>query len=555
VSNPAPGSHRMLHPFAFLALAALSAQAPRDAAQGSASEGWRDLPLPSLAYEGERSAPMSALLNGRHLRMNDEEWEGNALGRANHLPLPALTGLLMEDATRARRTLRIEPGGPPILARGTDEALAAAAALCADLDRQGRALEIELAVWLTAGAARVGTHPSRAVFEAAVDGATPLGTAHLRSGSVTALGVRRSVGFVAGYEAQIAAGSGVAGPRIGHVSAGHTLHLRASRARDGRLLVLEGLLDLSELEGIAEFDPGTHDLGRLQQPTVGIAQIAFAGAVANGGVLCVSVSGAALTQPAWTLWIEARCPVAEPAAGAGAWRLRDLALLEAPVVELPMPVPGSGFDAPPRERAQRTLLRSLSAAEVAQAADAAHSTGGRGGRTPIVWSGGLVLAPADETALWREIDSLIAAAEGEHLRAADVTVRFGDALVQLPVLEGRPARVLLGRERAVLVGYGLQVAQDTWMPEPRVESVFDGVLVQTELVRGRLQGDAWRAASAPSAVLERDAVALARLATHDRRLASGPVALEADSAGRVVLPESGPDAALHVALESRPDGS
>jgi hypothetical protein len=515
------------------------------------SEGagtWRALTLPRLCQEAPATPAFAALWSGRHLSLGDDAEEAPRFGDPAHLPLAALVGLLGEDGARARRSLRVEPGGPPLLVRGAPAEIEAAQALCAELDLQGRALEIELAAWLTPGVPRVGTHPARQVFEAAVKGIEPLGRAHLRSGGSAALGVRGGREFLAGYEVQVATGAAVAGPVLGRVREGRTLHLRVARARGGRTLVLEGLLDLCELEALEDFDPDTRDLGLLQLPRAAVVQVAFSGAIESGGVLAVQIAGSPLAEPDWTLWIEARGNPDAP----GRWRACDLALLEGPALDLPWPEPGGGLVDGAGERAGRTLLQGVSAAAVAQAADEAH---GAGGRSPIVWAGGLVLAPAGEVALWSEVDALVSAAEAEHLRAATLRVRQAGLEVTLPLLEGRPARVLAGRERARLTGYELQVAQDTWMPQPRVESAFDGLLVQGHLEQGRLLGGVWRASSEPERVLEREQASLARLPLGARHLERGTLALELGGGAAAALPGSGDRPVLEAALEPQPSGS
>jgi hypothetical protein len=468
------------------------------------------------------------LLAGHHLLLPGEELLPEPAAAGATLPVPALLELLQEDAARRRAPLRLQPTAPPLLARGTREALSGARALLADLDQQGAALDVELLAWLTPGAPRVGTYPSPQVVAAAVQGAEPLGSAVVRSGSTAVLGARSTRSFVAGYTVEIASGSGVAGPALGRVLTGRWLRVRASRVRAGAAVALEGFLDVAQLLEMGAFDPGTADLGVLQQPRVGALQVAFGGVVPLGGALAVSISGAPLSEPDWTLWLVARGS-ASPPQGPEGWRACDVAFLGEPVVELPLPRPGSVLDALERddderlEEAARRLMQSLSPAEVAQAADAARAAAGRPGRTPIVWGGGLVLAPRGEQALWAEVDQLVTAAEAPRLGTAALEVTHGDLRVTLPVLAGLPVRVLAVEERAVLGGYDLQVAQDTWMPHPQVQRALDGLLVQGRTVGGRFEGSAWRSASAAPEELGRERTGLARLQLEQRRLASAGV--------------------------------
>ena len=509
----------------------LTALAPQSGSQPAAGiEQWQALPLPSLAVRPPSAPLPGLLLEGHHLLLPGEDLEAHVPPPGASLPVPALLGLLQEDAAQRRKVLRLQPDAPPLLARGDAESLASARAILEDLDRQGQGLEIEVSAWWTPGAPAVGTHPSREVVEAAVAGARPLGTALLRSGGAALLGERRARDFVAGYTVEIASGSGVAGPALGRILEGRSLYLRASRVHDGGGIALEGFLDVAALAGIDEFDPDTADLGLLQQPRLPVLQVAFAGSVPSGGALCVTVEGAPFTPADSTLWVVARGTGAAPAATQG-WRVRDVAFLEEAVAALPLPLPGGEFSERSRQDPPlEILVPPLTAAEVAQAADMARSAAGRSGRSPIVWGGALVLAPFGEAALWAEVDALVAAAEQERLRAGDLEVRWGDTRVVLPVLAGRPARVRVGVERAVLAGYELQVAQDTWMPRPQVRRAHDGILVQGRLVAGRFEGSGWLATSEPTRIQEREKTVLAQLQLGDRTLAPATLRVPARGA-------------------------
>jgi hypothetical protein len=510
-------------PFWSAALALALIQTPGE--QQRPPEAWQALPLPSLAVAPPAPVAIPRLVSGRHILLPGDEPQVETGTTSASLPIPALMELLQEDAASRRQVLRLQPQAPPLLARGEREVLAAAQGLIEGLDQQGAALEISVRAWLTPGATQAGTHVPFASVEKAVAGTQPLGTAVLRSGSEVVLGARSAQSFLASYAVELAAGSGAAAPSLGSVQTGRTLHLRASRVRDGAAVALEGFLDVAELGELKDFEPDTADLGRIQQPRVTALQVAFAGVVEPETALCVSIAGAPLAQPDWTLWILART-VSSAQAGSSAWRARDVAFFAEPVLELALPRPGTLLDALFAEsRDAATLAQPLGPAEVAQAADAARSGTSRS-RTPIVWGGGLVLAPVGEAALWAEIEGLIAAVEAEHLREAEIEVTQGQLRVRLPLLGNRTARVLATQERALLAGYDLQVAQDTWMPHPQVRCALDGVLVQGRAVGGRFEGIAWRSSSAEPIDLDRAQTGLARLQLETRGLESAALRVE-----------------------------
>lgn len=512
--------------------------------QGAPAPGLELLPSPSITAPASAAPMLARLADGRHVRLPGTGLLEPSVPAGIGLPLSGLTSVLLEDAGRARRNLRIHPGGPPLLGRGDAETIRAARSILEGLDRAGLAFEVELAVWLTPGAAKLGTHPSLEVFEAAVAGATPLGRTRLRSGGSAVFGVRRRTEFVAGYDVQVAAGSSVAGPVLGEVLHGNTVHLRAARARAGAGVALEGLLDLAEITEVRSFDTGSADLGQLEQPEVACVQVAFAGLVANGRVLSVAIEGSELGTPDWTLWIQARTSPdpTEP----GPWRARDVAWLEDVARTLPVPSPGLGLESVAGLGATEGPTAGSGAAALAQTA---NGLGARGGLAPIVWSQGLILAPADETRVWDELDRIIERSEARRSSAQELTVRHGRLRVTLPIVESLPLRVLAGRERAQLTGYSLEATTDTWIERPEVGLAFDGILVQGVLVDSELVGVAWRARSGPVRFFERDAVGLARLETRARSFATAAVRIRAGEQAGNALEADGESAALRLLVE------
>ena len=534
----------MLHQ-APLALLLAAAAAPGSPA-GDDGQDWVALPLPGLCQAPLEPLVPARLEAGWHVLLPGDPLELARLDPAPALPVAALLGLLQDDARARGLDVRFEPHAPPLLARGAPADIERLRGVVEALDASAQAWTVELRAWVTPGASDAGAYPQAADLERALGGASaPWASASLRSGATAVLGARRAQSFVADYGVEVATDSGVSAPLLGRLLVGRTLHVRASRAGGGRMLHLEGFLDWSELAGLEGFDTETPDLGLLQQPRVNAVQVAFSGSVASGGLLAVSAAGTPLSTADWTLWLEARTQP-DPAPREGGWRALDLALLERGREPLQAPEPGEGH-AEPAPRTAGTGPQGLSASVVAQAGDAARDGGGRGQRSAIAWAPGLLLAPSADAAAWAEMERLVAAVERERLSGAELELVHGPLRVRLPLAEGTSARVLAGSERTFLTDYEVHVAQETWMPAPRVERARDGVLLQGSLRAGRLDAQAWSARSAQLEVLGRDAVGLGRLQRVERSFRSAAVRPALRERVRA-LPELDGDPALEVAL-------
>ena len=512
---------------AAIALVSLAPPQSGGGAQGGArvqgAERWTALPFPTLCMPRPASLEAVRLDSGRHLVLPGEELARAESSVRPELAPAGLLGLLEDEALAAELAIRFHPSAPPLLARGDARALEAARAVLVDLDRAARGFEVELLAWITDGATELVSRPAPALFEKRV-GAQPVWDAtRVRSGEVAVFGERRELGFVSTYGVEVATDSGVADPQVGKILFGRTLHLRACRVRGGRALHLDGFLDAAELAELERFETGTADLGVVQEPRLQVVQIAFSGVVESGGRLAVAVRGSPLRTSDWTLWIEARTTPDPPASTPerSGWRALDVALLETAVRDLPLPAPGAGriesflWDGEPE-----VLGEALAGSNLAQAAELARPAGGRGETRSPLWGAGVLLAPAAQASSWAEIDSLVDAAEARRLAGAELVVRHGALQVALPVVEGMPARVLAGTERTLLVDYDVQVAQETWMPAPRVEPFFDGVLVQGHLREGAFVGTVWTASSAGRSELAREEIGIGRMQSVERGVKS-----------------------------------
>lgn len=503
-------------------------------ARAPSDETWVSLPIPALCTPSPDVGRCERLALGSHLLLPGEEVDPAPIVKSESLSFASLLAWLEEDAGRRKLAVRYYPSAPPLLVRGEPAAITQARAVVDELAAAGAARAIELRAWLVEGDAEVAnTHPDRAAFTRSVGSRAPWATATANSGELTVLGARSTSSYVSGYTIEIATDSGVADPTIGRIASGRTLHVRACRVRSGSAVHIEGLLDLAPAVEIANYESGTPEIGVVEVPTVATVQVAFSGVVDSGGLLAVVIRGAA-TEPAnVTLWLEAKTQIDKPSDASGHRLLRtlDLALLETRSEELPMPRPGFGIELA-GARPPEVLRESLTAGMLAEAGDSAN----RGPRASPLLAPGVLIASADDAASWAEIDALVQSCERACSVNAEVALQHGALRVLAPVCAGSPARILAGRERTQLVDYDVQVAQDTWMPHPRVDHVFDGVCVQGHFDGVSFPCSVWRAGSKVRGELDRKQLGLARLPLISRTFSSATAELRR-AAPRTLLEE------------------
>lgn len=535
---------------ALCAIPATGQATGRDGAEPQ-SQDWQSLRVPSLCVEPLTGARLPRLLTGTHLWLPDDEPEAAGAPPAPaHLPLAALVGLIQEETRRKSWTVSLHPSTPPLLARGAKASVDELAALLDELDRAGRALDIDLTAWITPGAAAVGTHVTREVLDKSVAGASPWASSRSRSGDQVVLGERRSKAFVATYSVEVATDSGVAAPVVGQLLTGRTLHVRACRVRGGTRVHVEGFLDFAEDRGMRVLDTGSPDLGLVQEPRVACVQIGFSGVVDSGGALVVSVTGSPLEGKDFTLWLSASTA---PDPKGTAWRALDLALLETRQMDLPLVSPGAGLAALAPEDALPALAEALPSSAVAQAAEGARSGSslpGRG-RPLVAWSPGLLLAPASDDAAWREMDTLVAAGESARLAEVDVAIEAGPLRASVPSCVSMPLRVLIGEETSILCDYDVQIAPETWMPGPHVERALDGLVLQGSAFGAGVRLFAWEARAAEPEELSRQELQLGRLQLTRRTFRSSRGYVLAGAPARELLAHSGDASGVRVEVRSR----
>lgn len=539
-----------MNPLPLVASLAFALQAP--------TETWVRLRLPGLCTAAPALRDPPPLELGMHLMLPGEEL-ASVEPEATQLHVATLLGWLEDDAARRKLAVRFGSSAPPLLVRGSPEALASVRSILAELDAIDAARAIELRAWFLEGAADVvGSRVDRATLERLVGARAPWATRSVRSGASAMLGVRARQSYLASYAVEVATDSGVADPEFGTIVTGRTLHVRAFKSSGGGVHV-EGLLDLAELGALDTFATGTPDLGSLQVPRVDVLQVAFAGSVAQGDALAVVIRGAPLASRDLTLLVQARVAPAQvvPARaattpaddGAAGSTLRgiDLAWLASSAYELPLPLPGHACEL--GRALEPTVLREgLSAASVAQIADDLGRSGSRAARSPALWTPAWFIAPADESATWSELTGLVAAGENPALEPFEFVLAHGDLRVVAPAAPGSTLRVLAGRERTLLVDYGVQVAQQSWMPSPNVEHVFDGLLFQGALAGDALVCDAWIAGSTNERDLERKESGIGRVRQLERLCASTHAELPRAAAARTLIEAGAAGAALSLEL-------
>ncbi len=505
------------------------------------SDEWTALPTPALCAERITSQVPAPLYGASHLRVPAGRGRTDLEKLPPRLPL-ALVGQMLEEDARARgQKLEFFRGAPEILVRGEPSAVAAARALVADLERAGDALAIDLEFVLTPGRPSSDNIPKAAParYEKRV-----------RSGESTFVGKRESQSYVADFEVDVAASSGVARPVIGSALFGSTVHARASRADGGKRVHLAGVLDIAELAAIEVFDPKTNDLGELQQPVIHSAQLVFAGVVDSGQALEVSLVDPALSTSEWTLSIRASARAdLEPKEGeSSGWSILDLSLLASEPASLPVLSPGHGLDADAMLGESNGTQVALPASALAVALEAARSTAGSSRaspRAPLYWTNDLLFVPRSDPALLREARALVRGSEASRARTGRLEVKSGAARASLPVCDGTPARVWIGTERPWLVGYRADLAPQSWMPSPEVETTFDGVAVHALAQSGIAQCAFWIAESEPNIELAKESAQLGRLQVLGRSVQSGAARAVAGQPEQRALESEGP-AALSV---------
>ena len=493
----------MLHSILVVVLLSMhtpAAQTPLAATAQRVLDGWTALPVPALSEPPLQLSARPDVGAGTHIRFDDYELQSSEFRPAPYLPLIQVIELLEADARKAGTDLRCLRTAPPLLARGSTAGIERARSLLRELDRAGKAQRINLSVGLSpAGAENTGP--------TAVE---------LRSSESVLVGTRESISFLGDYDVNVGSGSGAATPRLGRIQIGKSVALSCWRTPDGEAVFVSGTLDLSELSKLETFEPGNPELGVLELPSIGSVVVHFSGVLERGDELALTVRGAPLDQPDWNLSIRAATSPDQPES----WRVADLAWLEAMIDSPRVAEPGAGLLLPQGSSDVRAELEPLPAAILWGELEASF-VGRRADRPLFALAPAVIVAPADDLRIWGELDPLLTAARQARSRTTPLTVRCSGVEVHLSASEGMQCSVQAGTERTALVGYDVDIAQDSWIADPIVERVFDGFLMQARVSGEELSGSYWIAKSEQQRNLERDAVIHGRINLPHRRLSVG----------------------------------
>lgn len=514
-SLPAPRSSAPARLAAALVAAALAG--PLAAARGP-QEGatvWQALPLPAFATPSPARLVPPALVDGKHLL---GEWDASRpawLREGAVLPAPVLEALLARSLEEDGRGATVQTDVDALLVRGDVRALERVAAETASLEAQLAALEVELEVRI------------------AVDGEAVLArTLRVLPGREAVLGARELTTVLLGHEARVTSDSAVADPAPGVLATGLTLHLVALRGPD-REVQVQGFLDLARpVPGEdPSFDAGLPDFALLELPRLHVVQAAFAGPAGEQEPLELAVTPGAGGPPPVQVRIAARTAPAAPV-DADRWRVVDVTALAHAARRLPALHPGPpliGEEDEPAPWSRGPLGPPALVSFVARTASA--------GPRPL-WTDRLLLLPPGSGDLEREVREFQRVLSTARDGFATLTLRGPDLTAVLPVARGSRMRLVVGREEARVVDYDVEIAPETWLSEPVVERVLDGVCIDGWLLADRMRCSSWKARSVGQREIAPDGIALGRLLLVERTLDARESELTA-AARSELLPELG----------------
>lgn len=502
-----------------------------------APQDWSAHPLPSLSTPPAYVEGPELLGAGSHIALLPDPVISAPYVEASLAP-SLLTQII--SGHFGRSGLSLIPGSNPLLVRAPEKEQQELRAIFASLEDASQRLQIRLTVALLPGIieeippgiAQTNDSPSES------PGARYSGA--LRSGDTVTFGTRKDRGFIGGYEIDVATDAGVADPHRSSAASGETIHLTCARARGGRAVHVEGVLDLAELGEIKTFDPDTPDLGEVEQPRISICQLTFSGVVTADQPLRISLSG---SEPFGdrTLFISAVTQEDPPVPAIG-WAVRDLAFLASKGLPLTAPEPGLRPFSAARASLPATLTPTSPGSLVGLLSERS-SSGADTGR--IHSTERLLLIPVNAKESLAKAEALVAAMETPLLVQDSCSLRYGDTKVELSTTHGRLTRALIGEEQPWLVDYRTDIAPNTWMPSPVTEVAFEGLCLEGRVDAGTLNARWWVSATSAVHIADSTFANLGAIQQVERAYSAGNERLERGSKRAV----TGLDSALELALE------
>lgn len=439
-------------------------------------EEWASLPMPSLCLPPPGVQALARRVDAAHIRwpgMEPEQGASKGSTELTRLPVGILTRQLEEAARAANGKLSVQQSGPELFVEGDAAGINAARAWLADLEQQTSNLMIDLRVVLNTGEDKPRIDESARVLP----------------GDWVAFGSRGRSDCLGDFDVEVAQDSGAADPVLLQLVEGLMLEVSARHLESSGEIVLVGALDSATSEAREEFDPATLDLGRVELPRVRVLTLCFADTIQSGAKLELTLQAPGAKAP-WKLSIEARRASQDRGTGntgsstpANGWQMLDLSAFSVPAQVLPPIAPGGGFEEDLERNLARPRETHVEAGAIASwlARDSSSGSGSIFSKSApssqLLFTDSLLFVPRSDAAAQSRARSLLGALESSRRRGGRVRIQQGDLKAEFPVLACEPARLRSGTERSTLRDYDIEIAGQTWMPDPKVEAVFDGLVV------------------------------------------------------------------------------
>ncbi len=324
------------------------------------------------------------------------------------------------------------------------------------------------------------------------------GTARVAPGRVAVVGEVERVRYVADYSVEIAQASIVGDPDVEDLDTGWRVEARPLPLLDGRVL-LEAHVEAASRDGpMRRLDLGVAPFGTLDMPSCRVLR-ASCRTVTDGVASRVLALREASGDLVAFLLRATPTPAPAPTTAGSALpfdRLDLLALTSDPRALVFVTVPDDGF-APRLLLRAPDLLAPASADGLASRLEAAAPEAFSDDESGVEALGDAVYvrgSPAARAAARARAQEL----EGRATGGARVTLRLrarsADGAPTLlaeagaDLADGIPASLVLGRERAYLADWDVEVAQEARVGDPIVKTLFDGLEVGLRATATPIEG-------------------------------------------------------------------